>query len=101
MKKQTDTLVWRRNSIFQYWDELEERGLRQYYMQHIHDLQLQSRQKTNNRQRLEAQRNDLNSRGAPRRPETLTVGVHFLPFVLFGSYMRIVMQIFLLPSYEC
>ncbi|RZR89289.1 hypothetical protein BHM03_00016989 [Ensete ventricosum] len=37
-------------------------GLRQYYLQHIHDHQLQIRQKTNNLQRLEAQRNDLNSR---------------------------------------
>ena len=38
-------------------------GLRQYYMQHIHDLQLQIRQKTHNLNRLEAQRNDLNSKG--------------------------------------
>lgn len=38
-------------------------GLRQYYLQHIHDLQLQVRQKTHNLQRLEAQRNDLNSKG--------------------------------------
>ena len=38
-------------------------GLRQYYLQHIHDLQLQIRQKTHNLNRLEAQRNDLNSRG--------------------------------------
>ncbi|THG03916.1 hypothetical protein TEA_007926 [Camellia sinensis var. sinensis] len=37
-------------------------GLKQYYLQHIHDLQLQVRQKTHNLQRLEAQRNDLNSR---------------------------------------
>ncbi|RWW23391.1 hypothetical protein GW17_00012358 [Ensete ventricosum] len=44
-------------------------GLRQYYLQHIHDLHLQIRQKTNNLQRLEAQRNDLNSRGS----ETLTL----------------------------
>lgn len=39
-------------------------GLRQYYLQHIHDLQLQVRQKTHNLNRLEAQRNELNSRGA-------------------------------------
>jgi hypothetical protein len=39
-------------------------GLRQYYLQHIHDLQLQIRQKTHNLNRLEAQRNDLNSRGS-------------------------------------
>lgn len=38
-------------------------GLRQYYLQHIHDLQLQVRQKSHNLNRLEAQRNDLNSRG--------------------------------------
>ncbi|MQL88871.1 hypothetical protein Taro_021442 [Colocasia esculenta] len=38
-------------------------GLRQYYLQHIHDLQLHVRQKTHNLNRLEAQRNDLNSRG--------------------------------------
>lgn len=39
-------------------------GLRQYYLQHIHELQLQVRQKTHNLNRLEAQRNELNSRGA-------------------------------------
>jgi hypothetical protein len=38
-------------------------GLRQYYHQHIHELQLQVRQKTHNLNRLEAQRNELNSRG--------------------------------------
>ncbi|KAG6510706.1 hypothetical protein ZIOFF_028737 [Zingiber officinale] len=38
------------------------KGLRQYYVQYIHDLQLQIRKKANNLQRLEAQRNDLNSR---------------------------------------
>lgn len=43
-------------------------GLRQYYVQHIHDLQLQIRQKANNLQRLEAQRNDLNSRGSESLP---------------------------------
>lgn len=39
-------------------------GLRQYYLQHIHELQLQVRQKTHNLNRLEAQRNELNSRGS-------------------------------------
>lgn len=38
-------------------------GLRPYYLQHIHELQLQVRQKTHNLNRLEAQRNELNSRG--------------------------------------
>lgn len=38
-------------------------GLRQYYLQHIQDLQLQLRLKTHNLNRLEAQRNELNSRG--------------------------------------
>ncbi|PKI66710.1 hypothetical protein CRG98_012905, partial [Punica granatum] len=37
-------------------------GLRQYYVQHIHELQLLVRQKTHNLNRLEAQRNELNSR---------------------------------------
>nr|GMC58760.1 26S protease regulatory subunit 8 homolog A [Ipomoea batatas] len=37
-------------------------GLKQYYMQHIHDLQLQVRQKSHNLNRLEAQRNELNSK---------------------------------------
>ena len=51
-------------------------GLRQYYLQHIHDLQLQIRQKTHNLNRLEAQRNDHNSRGEIssrllRPPQTL------------------------------
>ena len=38
-------------------------GLKQYYLQHIHELQRLLRQKTNNLNRLEAQRNELNSRG--------------------------------------
>lgn len=38
-------------------------GLRQYYLRRIHDLQLQVRRSTHDLQRLEAQRNDLNSRG--------------------------------------
>lgn len=38
-------------------------GLRQYYLQHIHELQLQVRQKSHNLNRLEAQRNELNSKG--------------------------------------
>ncbi|XP_042489620.1 26S proteasome regulatory subunit 8 homolog A [Macadamia integrifolia] len=44
-------------------------GLRQYYLQHIHDNQLQVRQKTHNLNRLEAQRNDLNSRVRMLREE--------------------------------
>ncbi|KAK4797577.1 hypothetical protein SAY86_029903 [Trapa natans] len=38
-------------------------GLRQYYLQHIHELQLRVPQKSHNLNRLEAQRNELNSRG--------------------------------------
>jgi 26S proteasome regulatory subunit T6 len=38
-------------------------GLKQYYLQHIHELQLLVRQKSHNLNRLEAQRNGLNSRG--------------------------------------
>lgn len=38
-------------------------GLMEYYLLRIHDLQLQVRQKTDDLLRLEAQRNDLNSRG--------------------------------------
>jgi 26S proteasome regulatory subunit T6 len=38
-------------------------GLKQYYIQHIHELLLHVRQKTHNLNRLEAQRNDINSRG--------------------------------------
>ena len=38
-------------------------GLKQYYLQHIHELQLLVRQKSHNLNRLEAQRNELNSRG--------------------------------------
>ncbi|KAF2310702.1 hypothetical protein GH714_016434 [Hevea brasiliensis] len=44
-------------------------GLRQYYLQHIHELQLQVRQKTHNLNRLEAQRNELNSRVRMLREE--------------------------------
>ncbi|KAH0467060.1 hypothetical protein IEQ34_004298 [Dendrobium chrysotoxum] len=44
-------------------------GLRQYYLQHIHDLQLQVRQKSHNLNRLEAQRNDLNAKVRALREE--------------------------------
>lgn len=56
-------------------------GLRQYYLQHIHELQLQVRQKTHNLNRLEAQRNELNSRG-PLFISTLTLIWSFLDFFL-------------------
>ncbi|KAK3031124.1 hypothetical protein RJ639_035122 [Escallonia herrerae] len=50
-------------------------GLRQYYLQHIHDLQLQVRNKSHNLNRLEAQRNELNSRvDYWKRFNNLTVG---------------------------
>lgn len=39
-------------------------GLKQYYLQHIQDLQLQVCQSNHNLNRLEALRNDLNSRGS-------------------------------------
>lgn len=38
-------------------------GLKQYYLQHIYEHMLLVRQKSHNLNRLEAQRNDLNSRG--------------------------------------
>ena len=38
-------------------------GFKQYYVSHIHDLQLQLRNKMHNLNRLEAQRNDYNARG--------------------------------------
>ncbi|KAG2311329.1 hypothetical protein Bca52824_022886 [Brassica carinata] len=44
-------------------------GLKQYYLQHTHELQRQLRQKTNNLNRLEAQRNELNSRVRMLREE--------------------------------
>ncbi|MBA0626020.1 hypothetical protein Godav_003753 [Gossypium davidsonii] len=44
-------------------------GLRQYYLQHIHELQLNLRQKTHNLNRLEAQRNEFNSRVRMLREE--------------------------------
>ncbi|PWA42625.1 TAT-binding protein [Artemisia annua] len=59
-------------------------GLRQYYLQHIHDAQLQVRQKTHNLNRLEAQRNELNSRGL--------VGFAF-SFVKFESFDFMVFEI--------
>ncbi|WVZ85788.1 hypothetical protein U9M48_032662 [Paspalum notatum var. saurae] len=46
-------------------------GLRQYCLQHIHDLQLRTRQKTHNLNRLKAQRNDLNSGVRMLREELL------------------------------
>ncbi|KAL5699401.1 26S proteasome regulatory subunit 8 A [Ranunculus cassubicifolius] len=51
------------------WKIKQGEGLRQYYLQHIHDLQLTLRQKTHNLNRLEAQRNDLNSRVRMLREE--------------------------------
>jgi 26S proteasome regulatory subunit T6 len=43
-------------------------GLRRYYQQHVHDLELAIRQKNEDLRRLEAGRNELNGRGnAPRR----------------------------------
>ncbi|PNX91877.1 26S protease regulatory subunit 8 a-like protein, partial [Trifolium pratense] len=44
-------------------------GLRQYYLQEIHDLLLQLRQKTHNLNRLKALRNDLNSKVRMLREE--------------------------------
>ncbi|RWR73263.1 26S protease regulatory subunit 8 A-like protein [Cinnamomum micranthum f. kanehirae] len=44
-------------------------GLRQYYQQHIHDLQLLVCQKTHNLSRLKAQRNNLNSKVKMLREE--------------------------------
>jgi 26S proteasome regulatory subunit T6 len=44
-------------------------GLRHYYLSHIHDLLLQLRVKTHNLHRLEAQRNDLNSKVRMLREE--------------------------------
>lgn len=55
-------------------------GLRQYYAQNIHELQLLLRQKTHNLNRLEAQRNELNSRGML----TLTLILFF--YSLINSY---------------
>lgn len=46
-------------------------GLRHYYSLNIHEHQLLLRQKTHNLNRLEAQRNELNSRG----PLTLTLAL--------------------------
>ena len=61
-------------------------GLKQYYLQHIHELQRQLRQKTNNLNRLEAQRNELNSRGplSSSSPLTLIFGWVSISFSLVG-----------------
>ena len=55
-------------------------GLRPYYLQHIHELQLQVRQKTHNLNRLEAQRNELNSRGALLKSLTLIIVIGLQSF---------------------
>lgn len=39
-------------------------GLRSYYVSKIEQMELQLREKTQNLRRLEAQRNELNSKGA-------------------------------------
>lgn len=58
-------------------------GLRHYYSLHIHENQLLLRQKTHNLNRLEAQRNELNSRG----PLTLTLIL--FSFSFFNSFLLI------------
>ena len=60
---QTDTASSGETCFSKTASSKQGEGLRQYYLQHIHDLQLQVRQKTHNLNRLEAQRNDLNSKG--------------------------------------
>ena len=40
-------------------------GLRQYYKSKIEELEIQIRDKQHNLRRMEAQRNDLNSKGKP------------------------------------
>jgi len=60
-------------------------GLRQYYLQRIHELQLQVRHKTHNLQRLEAQRNELNSRGLVSSVFTFA-NPNFLDFVVCGLW---------------
>ncbi|XP_057466732.1 26S proteasome regulatory subunit 8 homolog A-like [Actinidia eriantha] len=59
---QTDTASSGETCFSKTASSKQGEGLRQYYLQHIHDLQLQVRQKTHNLNRLEAQRNDLNSK---------------------------------------
>lgn len=76
-------------------------GLRQYYLQHIHELQLQVRQKTHNLNRLEAQRNELNSRG---ECHVLTLTLTLIPnsqsyylcwrFVYFSDVLGLLFSIY-------
>lgn len=54
-------------------------GLREYYEQRIQELQLLLRHKVHNLQRLEAQRNELNSRG---NSLSFLVIIMFLGFLL-------------------
>ena len=42
-------------------------GLKAYYQAKIEELEIQARDKQHNLRRLEAQRNDLNTKGGPRR----------------------------------
>lgn len=71
-------------------------GLRNYYLGHTHDLLLQLRVKTHNLHRLEAQRNDLNSKGTiwvATRVFVLDLGLRiFIPGVIFvtGSELDLV-----------
>lgn len=58
-------------------------GLRHYYSHNIHEHQLLLRQKTHNLNRLEAQRNELNSRGR-LAPLTLTLTLFYS--ILFHSH---------------
>jgi len=68
-------------------------GLRHYYSLNIHEHQLLLRQKTHNLNRLEAQRNELNSRGLL----TLTLALALL--YSFGSpYPILFILLFLFNS---
>jgi len=55
-------------------DARPQTGLRAYYDAKIEELEVRLRDKTQNLRRLEAQRNELNGRGAPSARET-DVGV--------------------------
>ena len=58
----------------------KEEGIRQYYVQKIEEAENQIRERTQNLKRLEAQRNELNSRGIP---------IHFFEKPIFCLFNEI------------
>ena len=56
-------------------------GLKAYYQAKIEELEIQARDKQHNLRRLEAQRNDLNTKGGPQAIASPLSGVAYAEYV--------------------